>query len=75
MKVLFVVRSTLYTAKGGDTTQVTETALQLQQLGVEVDIRKTNEKIDYSIYDLYIFSISSVPPISWYISKDRASPL
>lgn len=55
MKVLFVVRSTLFTAKGGDTTQVTETALQLQRLGVAVDIKKTNEKIDYNSYDLLHF--------------------
>ena len=37
MKVLFIVRSTLFTAKGGDTIQVEETASELRKTGVEVD--------------------------------------
>ena len=55
MKVLFIVRSTLFTAKGGDTIQVEETARELRKIGVDVDIKKTNEKADYSSYDLLHF--------------------
>lgn len=57
MKVLFLTRSTLYSVYGGDSVQVISTAKFLCKLGVEVDIRLSNEKIDYSEYDLlHIFN-------------------
>lgn len=52
MKVLFLTRSTLYSVYGGDSVQVISTAKYLRKLGVEVDIKLSNEKIDYSRYDL-----------------------
>ena len=55
MKVLFIVRSTLYTAKGGDTVQIIETARELTKLGIAVDIKRTAEKINYKLYDLLHF--------------------
>lgn len=55
MKVVFVSRSTLYTVRGGDTTQIEQTALHLRTLGVEVDIKLSNESIDYDQYDLIHF--------------------
>ncbi|MEO7308261.1 MAG: glycosyltransferase family 4 protein [Ferruginibacter sp.] len=55
MKVAFIVRSTLFTVKGGDTIQVEETARHLRKLGVEVDIIKANEKIYYASYSLLHF--------------------
>ncbi|MFN8242467.1 MAG: glycosyltransferase family 4 protein [Ferruginibacter sp.] len=55
MKVLFIVRSTLFTVRGGDTTQVVETARHLQLLGTEVHICKASETIDYRPYDLLHF--------------------
>jgi glycosyltransferase involved in cell wall biosynthesis len=55
MKIVFIVRSTLYTAKGGDTIQVQETAAHLRNTGVELDIKKTTEKINYAGYDLMHF--------------------
>ena len=55
MKLLFIVRSTLFTAKGGDTIQVEETAIQLRKMGVEVDIKKANERMSYTSYDLLHF--------------------
>jgi len=55
IKVLFIVRSTLFTVKGGDTIQVIETAAHLRQLFVEVTIKETQEIIDYSSYDLLHF--------------------
>lgn len=45
----------MYKDKGGDTTQVLGTAEQLGKLGIGVDIRLTNEVIDYSAYDLLHF--------------------
>jgi glycosyltransferase involved in cell wall biosynthesis len=55
MKIVFIVRSTLFAIKGGDTIQVEETAANLRNLGVEADIKKTSEKIDYKMYDLLHF--------------------
>jgi glycosyltransferase involved in cell wall biosynthesis len=55
MKVAFISRSTLFTGRGGDSIQISNTAMQLRMLGVEVDIRLSNEKIDYGQYDLLHF--------------------
>lgn len=55
MKVVFIVRSTLYSVHGGDSIQVNETARNLQQIGVDVDVKRTDEQIDYSLYDLLHF--------------------
>lgn len=57
MKVLFLTRSTLYSVYGGDSVQVISTAKYLRRLGIEVDIKLSNEKIDYDRYDLlHIFN-------------------
>ena len=72
MNVLFVVRSTLFTVKGGDTTQVIETAAQLRLLGVETDIKLAGEKIDYSPYDLlHFFNIIRPADILVHIKKSK----
>lgn len=43
---------------GGDTIQVHETANFLRKIGVKVDIKLSNEQIDYSTYDiLHFFNI------------------
>ncbi len=55
MKVLFLARTTLYSVSGGDTIQIESTAKYLRKLNVTVDIRLSNEKIDYSAYDLFHF--------------------
>lgn len=55
MKVAFIARSSLYASKGGDTVQMLNTATCLQQLKVQVDIRLTDEKINYKQYDLLHF--------------------
>jgi glycosyltransferase involved in cell wall biosynthesis len=55
MKVAMITRSTLYSVKGGDTVQVTQTARHLDQLGITTTIKLTNEKIDYENYDLLHF--------------------
>ncbi len=72
MKVLFIVRSTLYTVRGGDTIQVIETARQLTKLGIEVDIRQTQEKINYSVYDLlHFFNIIRPADIIVHIKRSN----
>jgi glycosyltransferase involved in cell wall biosynthesis len=55
MKVLFIVRSTLFTNKGGDTVQVQQTATWLKNFGVDTTIRLSNESIEYRPYDLIHF--------------------
>lgn len=55
MKVLFLSRSTLYTTKGGDTTQIVQTARALKDLGVEVDIKLSGDAVMYEDYDLIHF--------------------
>lgn len=72
MKVLFIVRSTLFTVKGGDTIQVEETARELRKMGVEVDIKGTNEKIDYRSYDLlHFFNIIRPADILVHIQRSK----
>lgn len=55
MKVAFIARSSLYTSKGGDTIQMIETARHLEQMNIKIDIRLTDEKINYKEYDLLHF--------------------
>jgi len=55
MKVAFIARSTLFTAKGGDTVQIQQTAKYMKELDVQADIRLTHEKINYKEYDLLHF--------------------
>ncbi|HMI78775.1 MAG TPA: glycosyltransferase family 4 protein [Ferruginibacter sp.] len=72
MKLLFIVRSTLFTAKGGDTIQVEETARHLRKIGVEVDIRKTNESMSYAAYDLlHFFNIIRPADILVHIKRSK----
>lgn len=55
MKVAFITRSTAYSGRGGDTIQVLQTAHFLRQLGIEVDVKLSNECINYQDYDLLHF--------------------
>ncbi|HLI92745.1 MAG TPA: glycosyltransferase family 4 protein [Puia sp.] len=55
MKVLFISRATLFTVRGGDTSQIVNTALYLEKLGVQADVRLCDETIDYRGYDLIHF--------------------
>jgi len=72
MKLLFIVRSTLFTAKGGDTIQVEETARHLRKIGVAVDIRKTNESMTYAAYDLlHFFNIIRPADILVHIKRSK----
>ncbi|MBL7703103.1 MAG: glycosyltransferase family 4 protein [Ferruginibacter sp.] len=70
MKILFIVRSTLFTARGGDTIQVQETATALRNLGLQVYIKKSSEQINYAQYDgLHFFNITRPADILLHIKK------
>lgn len=55
MKVALIARSTLFTARGGDTVQVMQTARYLHELGVHATIVPANTRPDYASYDLLHF--------------------
>ena len=70
LKVLMIVRTTIYTVRGGDTVQVLQTAAQLTRHHISVDIKLTSEKIDYQQYDLlHFFNISRPADILYHINK------
>jgi glycosyltransferase involved in cell wall biosynthesis len=50
-----ISRSTLFTAPGGDTIQIKKTAEYLRKLGIHIDIKLSDETIDYTQYDLMHF--------------------
>jgi len=57
MKVLFQSRKTLFTAPGGDTTQILKTKEYLEKLGVTVDVSLELEP-DISEYDIiHVFNL------------------
>ncbi len=57
MKVLFQSRKTLFTAPGGDTTQILKTKEYLEKLGVEVDV-SLDLTPDVSSYDVvHVFNL------------------
>jgi glycosyltransferase involved in cell wall biosynthesis len=74
MKIAFITRSTLYSAPGGDTVQATQTARSLQELGISADIKLSNEKVDYSQYDLLHFFNLIRPADILYHSKKAQKP-
>lgn len=70
IKVVMIARSTLYTIKGGDTIQVSETARCLAELGIQVDIKLTHESIDYDTYDLlHFFNIIRPADILYHVKR------
>lgn len=74
MRVALITRSTLYTARGGDTVQVEQTAKQLAELGVDVSILLSNQHIDYSRYDLLHFFNITRPADILYHGKKSGKP-
>ncbi len=70
MRVLFLARSSLYSVYGGDTVQVIYTARYLQLQGIKVEIKLSNEKIDYRRYDLlHIFNATRPADSLTHIKK------
>ncbi|HJU45870.1 MAG TPA: glycosyltransferase family 4 protein [Chitinophagaceae bacterium] len=68
MKVLFIIRSTSYDIKGGDTFQAIRTANELNKLNVFVDIKRADESIEYERYDLlHFFNLTRPADICYHI--------
>lgn len=55
MRIALIGRSTLYTIPGGDTVQITETARQLNQMGVNARVCLSNSPINEQETDLLHF--------------------
>lgn len=55
MNVLFISRDTLFSQPGGDTLQVEQTAHYLRELGHQVTIKLSGEKVNPAAYDLIHF--------------------
>jgi len=67
-----IARSTLFTVRGGDTVQAMQTARLLGDHGISVDIKLTNEKINYSVYNLlHFFNITRPADILYHIRKAK----
>ncbi|MFT3909396.1 MAG: glycosyltransferase family 4 protein [Ferruginibacter sp.] len=65
-----IVRSTLYTVRGGDTIQVVQTAANLAAQNIPVDVKLTSEDIDYNKYDLlHFFNITRPADILYHIKR------
>lgn len=70
MNVLFIIRATLFTNKGGDTIQILETAHCLRELGVSITVASTLEEIAYEGYDLlHFFNITRPADILSHIER------
>jgi glycosyltransferase involved in cell wall biosynthesis len=71
MKILMIVRPTLYSSPGGDTTQIEMTAKYLRALGVSVDIALADSGKSYDGYDLiHFFNIIRPDDILPHINHD-----
>jgi len=69
MKVLMLGRIDLFQNRGGDTVQIENTAEELRNLGVEVDIC-SDLSVDMQGYDLiHIFQLDWIPEIYFYFLK------
>src|SRR3569833_936803 len=74
IKVAFIARSTLYSDPGGDTVQVKETARNLQDIGIQAEIKLANEHIDYDRYNLLHFFNLTRPADILFHSKKAQKP-
>jgi glycosyltransferase involved in cell wall biosynthesis len=74
MKVAIIARSTLYLVPGGDTVQAVQTAQHLVNMGIDAEIRLSNEAIAYSQYDLFHFFNITRPADILYHSKKAGKP-
>lgn len=73
MKVLMLGRYHLMEQGGGDKVQIENTARELKQLGVDIEI-KTDEDFDPSLYDIiHIFQLDWTPETYFYAKKAHAS--
>jgi len=72
MKVAFVTRLNLYKIAGGDTVQIEQTARQLRNLGVEVDMLRSVDPIPYEKYDvLHFFGIPRPGDMAYHSKRAK----
>jgi len=71
MKILMISRSTLFSSPGGDTIQIENTAKFLKKLkNIDIDIKLSDENINYSQYTLiHFFNIIRPNDILYHIEK------
>jgi len=70
MKIALISRATLFTAKGGDTVQITETKAHLEKLGIDAEIILNGSVINYEQYDiLHFFNLIRPADILRHIKK------
>jgi glycosyltransferase involved in cell wall biosynthesis len=74
MKVALVNRSSMNRVRGGDTTQIMNTARELKKLGVTPHIYLASEKINYDQYDLLHFFNIIRPADHLYHSRRCRKP-
>ena len=73
MKVLMLGRIGLMKVGGGDKVQITNTASELEKLGVEIDI-KTSLNVSMEPYDLvHIFQLDWTPETYFYAKKAKGA--
>jgi glycosyltransferase involved in cell wall biosynthesis len=74
MRIAFITRSTLYAVPGGDTVQVLQTAKCLGEYGIDADVCLTNDKINYSQYNLLHFTNITRPSDILFHIKQTKKP-
>ncbi|MFA6981748.1 MAG: glycosyltransferase [Patescibacteria group bacterium] len=71
MKVLMLGRIGLLKVGGGDRVQIENTAMELKELGVEVDI-KSGLDFDPFLYDIvHVFQLDWTPETYFYVKKTK----
>ena len=59
LKVVFIVRSTFDSVRGGDSSQVIGISRELSKLNVKVDVKKATDAVDYKQYHLmHLFNLT-----------------
>lgn len=72
MKIAFITRSTLYSAPGGDTVQVEQTARHVRACGIYAEVKLAHEPINYDEYDLlHFFNLTRPADILHHIRKTK----
>lgn len=72
LRVAFIIRSTYESVRGGDTIQAVFTAGELKKLGIQVDIFRACDPVDYRRYDLmHLFNLSRPADHLRHITRSR----
>lgn len=72
MRVALISRSSLFSVKGGDTTQIVKTGEELNKLGIKTVVKLTNEKLNYDDFDLlHFFNIIRPADHLYHIRKSK----